>query len=500
MALWFPDWPVQAARSQADITGPLAISAAHRIRVCDAAARAAGVRRGMRVRQARAVCPSLTVLADAPDRDSRMFESIAAGLDDVAAAVEVLRPGLVAVDARAAARYHGDEAGAAELLIDAAARRGVDCLAGIADEISTALIAARVGAVVPAGQGRQFLAGLAVSQLMAETALGCDRDVVESLSQLGIRTLGDLAALPLTAVTTRFGMAGAHCHRIAAAVPERRVAPELPVAGLAVAITPEDPIGRVDEAAFIARSLAAKLHQRLKDAALVCHRLAVAADFSDGQRLARVWRTREALSEQATADRVRWQLDGWLTAGGAGGAITTLRLEPVEVAVPELVGELWSSGADGDQAKRAISRVQSTLGVDAVIQPQLQGGRGVAERISFVPFGEDHGEPDRRAWPGKMLGPLPARLGPELVIELLDRAGRQVAVTAEVLLTATPHSLSGRGVPEHRISGWAGPWPVDASGLRCARLQVMGDNGAGGAPRAWLLIWRERSWSVEAEY
>lgn len=500
MALWFPDWPVQAARSEEGIQGPLAISAAHRIRVCDAAARAAGVRRGMRVRQARAVCPSLTVLTDAPDRDSRMFESIATGLDEVAAAVEVLRPGLVVVDARAAARYHGDEAGAAELLIDAAARQGVDCLAGIADEISTALIAARVGAVVPAGQGRQFLAGLSVNQLVAETALGCDRDVVESLSQLGIRTLGELSALPLTSVTTRFGLAGAHCHRIAAAASERRVAPELPAADLAVGITPEDPIERVDEAAFIARSLAAKLHQRLKDAALVCQRLAVVAELSDGQRLERIWRTREALSEQSTADRVRWQLDGWLTAGGVGSAITTLRLEPVEVAAPELVGELWSSGADGDQAKRAISRVQSTLGVDAVIQPQLKGGRGVAERISFVPFGDDRGEPDRQAWQGKILGPLPARLGPELLVQLLDRTGRPVLVTAEVLLTATPHSLSGRGLAAHRISGWAGPWPVDAPGLRCARLQVMGEDGAGGTPRAWLLIWRERSWQVEAEY
>lgn len=502
MALWFPDWPVQAAVLAEEAAAPLAISSGHRIRVCEATARKSGVRRGMRVRQARAVCPELTVLDDAPDRDSRMFESIAGGLDDVASSVEVLRPGLVVVDARAAGRYHGSEDRAAELLIDAASRRGVDCLAGVADEINTALLAARVGAVVPAGQSAAFLRDRPVHLLVAETALGCDPAVVESLTRLGVGTLGELAALPLNSVTTRFGRAGQHCHRIAGGVPGRRVAPELPAADLAVAITPEEPVERVDAAAFIARSLAAKLHQRLKDAALVCLRLRVVAELSDGQRLERIWRTREALSEQATADRVRWQLDGWLTAGGSAGSggIVTLLLEPVELSAPEAPGELWRDGTDGEQAKRAISRVQSTLGVDAVVQPRLNGGRGVSERIGFVPYGDDRGEPDRGTWPGRILGPLPATLGPEEPVQLSDRWDRPVQVTAEALLSAAPVAVAGRGWGVHRVLGWAGPWPVDAPGQRCARLQVVGQKSGRDTPRAWLLIWRDRSWRVEAEY
>ena len=109
-ALWFPDWPVQAARidhqDTDELPATLAIARQHRIRVCSAAARHAGVRRDMRVRQAQAVCPGLVVLDEDRDRDGRMFESIAAGLT-TRLLHRVLRPGLVVVDAGAAGRFHG---------------------------------------------------------------------------------------------------------------------------------------------------------------------------------------------------------------------------------------------------------------------------------------------------------------------------------------------------------------------------------------------------------
>lgn len=503
LALWFPDWPIQAARSEEprEMPGAVVVVAGQRVLVCNSPARRVGVRRGMRLRQARALCPDLVVFEDNPDRDSRVFESIATGLDEVAAAVEVLRPGLVIVEAGAAARYHGGEDRAAELLIDAAARRGVDCQAGIADQIATALIAARLGQVVAHGQSVAFLHRQPISLLVAETALDCDPGVVATLTQLGVRTLGELAELPRRAVHTRFGRAGEHCHRIAAAAPDRHIAPSLPARDLAVGFTPEEPIERVDTAAFVARSLATTLHQRLQQAALVCLRLKVIAEVSGGRRLERIWRTRQAMGEQATAERVRWQLDGWLSGGGAG-AITGLILEPVEVAAPEPVGELWSEGTDAEQARQVVARVQSTLGVDAVLQPRLRGGRGVAERIGFVSFGEEREDLDHGSWPGRIPGPLPARLGgahPAARVVLVDGAERPVIVTAEALLSSRPQAL-GWGRRRFRVTAWAGPWPVDVPGQRCARLQVVGQAGDEGFPRAWLLRWADRHWRIEASY
>ena len=123
-ALWFPDWPVQAAKLELDdeIEEPVAIASQHRIKVCSRTARALGIRRGMRVRNAQAAAPELTVIEDNPDRDGRMFASLGASLDDVAASVEVLRPGLVIADLESAARFHGSEDRALEMLIDAASR------------------------------------------------------------------------------------------------------------------------------------------------------------------------------------------------------------------------------------------------------------------------------------------------------------------------------------------------------------------------------------------
>jgi len=513
-ALWFPDWPVQAARLESgdELAEPIAIAAHHRIKVCSHAARQLGIRRGMRVRNAQAVAPELTVIEDNPDRDGRMFASLAASFDEVAASVEVLRPGLVVVDVDAAGRFHGSEDKALEMLIDAASRRGIDTQAGAADEIATALIAARVSQVVPPGGSAAFLAAQPLGVLVAEESLAADMDTVKALGQLGITTLGELAKLPPNAVTTRFGTKGMRIHRIASAAPDRRVAPELPVEDLAVAITPEDPIERVDAAAFAARTLAASLHERLKDTGRNCLRLKVVAELHDGTRVERVWRTREPLTEAATADRVRWQLDGWLTNGGSG-AITSLILEPLEFAAPEPVGELWSDGASTDTARRVVERVQSQLGIDAVLQPRLVGGRGVAERVAMVPFGEEPEDVDRQSWPGAIPQPLPARLGggidhPASRIMLIDASGAPVIVTAEAMLNTEPYGLAW-GEKRYLVTGWAGPWPVDADWWtqtelpagRVARMQVVGrEGGEEGAVTGWLLVWSRRSWRVEAVY
>lgn len=541
IALWFPDWPVQAA----GLAAPGAVVAEHRVLACGTAARAAGVRRGMRLRAAQALCPELDVAEADADRDARAFEPVAAGLDEVTASVEVLRPGLAVVSAGGPARFFGGEDAAVERLLDAAARRGVDCLAGVADELSTAVLAARHGRVVAPGASREFLAPLPLAELVAEVALGCDGETAATLVGLGARTAGELAALPGPAVVTRFGAAGARLREVATAAGERLVAPQAGRPDLAVALEPSEPVVRVDAAAFAARQLAARLHARLAEVGVACNRLRVTADFAGGERLTRVWRTREPLTESATADRVRWQLDGWLTAraldaapghpraDGAGSAtgpggdtdpsqaglgqdgvepdahpdpddgLVALTLDPVEVAEPETVAALWGRRTGGEAARRAVERVVSTLGADAVLQPRLIGGRGVAERVELVPYGEAREAPPEGSWPGRIPGPLPARLGagpnhPASRVMLVDAAGRRVAVTAEAELSAAPAGLAW-GERRFLVTGWAGPWPVDRP-EPVARLQVAGEDGADGAAYAWLLIWRAGRWAIEALY
>src|SRR5690349_22811989 len=113
------DWPAVAAAAAAGLppTEPVAVTLANRVVACSAAARAAGVRRGLRRREAQARCPQLHVAAADPARDARHFEGVTAAVDEVVPRAEVLRPALLVLPVRGAARCFGSEQTAAEGLV-----------------------------------------------------------------------------------------------------------------------------------------------------------------------------------------------------------------------------------------------------------------------------------------------------------------------------------------------------------------------------------------------
>ena len=131
---------------------PAAVVVANRVLACSAVARAYGVRRGLRRREAQARCPELVVLARDPDRDARAFEPVVAAVEELAPGVEVVRPGLVVLAAQGPVGYFGGEQAAAERLVDqVAARAGVECQVGFADGLFAAVLAARRGVAVEPG-------------------------------------------------------------------------------------------------------------------------------------------------------------------------------------------------------------------------------------------------------------------------------------------------------------------------------------------------------------
>ncbi|WP_238845886.1 DNA polymerase Y family protein [Nocardia terpenica] len=317
LAVWCPDWPAVAAAAVADVppTRAVVVLHANRVVACSAVARAAGVRRGHKRREAQARCPDLFVAQVDSDRDARLFEPVVAAVDATVPGVEVLRPGLVVLAARGAARYFGSEEAAAERLVDAVAAVGVECQIGIADELSTAVIAARRAALVPPGTGADFLAPLSVSELAVEPSLAAPErgELIDLLHRLGLRRIGDFAALTPGEVASRFGADAIRAHRCARAEPERPPSAAPPPPDLAVEYPCDPPIDRVDAAAFAGRLLATRLHDRLSAAAVACTRLTVVAETAAGEHLSRTWRCAEPLTPTGTADRIRWQLDGWLT-------------------------------------------------------------------------------------------------------------------------------------------------------------------------------------------
>jgi len=545
LAIWCMDWPAVAAAAAAGLpaTAPVAVTLANRVVACSASARAVGVGRGLRRREAQARCPQLHVVAADPTRDARHFESVTAAVDEVVPRAEIMRPGLLVLSVRGAARYFGSEQSAAERLVDAVAAAGAECQVGIADQLPTAVFAARAGRIVEAGRDARFLSALSIRQLATEPSLAEPgrEDLADLLWRMGIRSIGQFAALSRTDVASRFGAGAVTAHRFARGEPTRGPSGREPPADLGVVTNCDPPVDRVDAAAFAGRSLAGELHRRLEATGVGCTRLAIHAVTANGEELQRVWRCAEPLTEDATADRVRWQLDGWLNRSARHqdrptAPITVLRLDPVEVvSAAALQLPLWGSSGDDDRlrARRALVRVQGLLGQEAVQVPVLSGGRGPAERITFIPLGDepvpraDPGQP----WPGQLPEPSPTVLLDDPV-ELFDADGNPVRVTGRGLFSADPARLAAPGGTDPRVasllpagtdsrvaalragrlSWWAGPWPVDErwwdSGQvptqvragRTARVQVLLDGDGDTAGRALLLCYRQRRWYLEGVY
>ncbi|MFI0795549.1 DNA polymerase Y family protein [Micromonospora rubida] len=527
LLLWCPDWPVLAAEIVDGVPaiGAVAVLHANRVVACSERARAEGVRRGLRKREAQGRCPQLTVVDHDPGRDARAFEPVVAAVEEVAAGVEVVRPGACALAARGPSRYLGGEEPAAERIVEHVAQTcAVESQVGIADGVFAAGLAARVGQVVPAGGTPGFLAGLPVEAL-GRPALA------DLLRRLGLRTLGDFAALPAGDVLARFGFDGALAHRLAAGRDHRPLAVRQPPADLAVTADHDEPIDRVDAAAFAARALAERLHDRLAAHGLACTRLGIEAVTAHGQELHRVWRHDGLLTAAAIADRVRWQLDGWLSGStGRPGArparptagIIRLRLVPDGVlAQAGLQPGLWGEvGEERERAHRALSRVQGILGPDAVVTAVLGGGRSPADQVRLVPWGDErlparpggHTWPGQDAlpppvepagsggavgyggairsdavgsggavvgsgravgsggavgsgvppWPGRLPPPSPAVVLPApLAATVYDAVGEPVGVSARLQVSAAPARLVVGTARPVDIVGWAGPWPVD---------------------------------------
>jgi protein ImuB len=401
LALWSPDWPVTAAARAAHIPPhrPAAVIAANRVLACSAVARAHGIRRGLRRREAQARCPELAVLTRDPDRDARAFEPVVVAVEELAPGVEIVRPGLVVLPARGPAGYFDGELAAAERLVDqVAARTGVECQVGVADGLFAAVLAARRGLAVGPGDTPAFLAPLGVEELDRDPAL--DRsELVGLLRRLGLRSLGAFGTLDPEDVASRFGADAVLCHRLARGLDPRPPVRRRPPEELPVEIELDPPVDRVDAAAFAARGLAERLHRTLAGHGLSCTRLGVAARTVSGDQLHRVWRCAEPLTPAGTVDRVRWQLDAWLTrrqvsAADRPGAVSRLWLVPEEtVTAGALQLGLWGGVGEADErAARALVRVQALLGPESVCTAVLGGGRDPGERVRLVPWGDERAD------------------------------------------------------------------------------------------------------------
>jgi protein ImuB len=198
------------------------------------AAEAFGVVPGMRVGEALARCPELRLVPPDPEGVRTLWRRALDRLDRIGAACESDRAGEAFFEGDGLRGIHGghldDVLAAARTAVGRGARLG--CAPGRFSAYAAALrarprrrsasgpggggglavggalgvaVGARGSVTVPARSVQSFLAPLPVGLLRSRAGL---EELPELLERLGIRTLGDFAALPASAVAERFGHPG----------------------------------------------------------------------------------------------------------------------------------------------------------------------------------------------------------------------------------------------------------------------------------------------------
>lgn len=561
IVLWCPDWPIRAVCTDLglDEGEPIALIDHGLVFACSAAARGYGVMRGLKLREAQLRCPHLVVHDYDVELDVRIFEPVVRQVEQAVPGVQVVRPGTLAMRARGPARYYGSEAAAASALLSTLVGLGVQgARVGIADGPFAAEQAARaarapgaahaagdaeatgaaggVGGDGVGGDGVEIIEPAASAAFIAPLPVGLvtDQRTTTLLNRLGVRTLGEFAALPEADVRRRFGAAGAFAHDRASGREQARVLARTPPPEFEAEQHFEPPLDRIDQLAFAFRVGAEAFIQRMRDVRLVCTGLRIEIDDERGGRSSRSWLHPRWFTPADVIDRVRWQLQGaGMADAGLASPIVRLRVIPERIDSTGNHEEgLWGGGPD-ERVHHGLTRVQSMLGHDAVVTASVGGGRMLADRQVLVPWGDRPPERTTDApWPGSLPMLAPASVFRERrPVALLDAKGAEVAIDARGVISAAPERFAvgdigrvGRagatggdiatggaagaaGAPRtdgfgaRPVRAWAGPWPVverwwdPAAAKRVHRFQIVDDDGC-----AWLLVRDGDGWWAEARY
>ena len=369
VAVHVPRLPLLVALLQArrPLDAPVALGPApgapQVIGLCTPAAEAAGVRPGLRVGEALARCPRLDLVVPDPDAASQALERILERLEADGFAVEPIGLDGAAFDARGTLRLHGGPS-AVLRRVKAALPVGADGRVGAAPSLFAALQAAREaprGApLVVDGDVAEFLAPLPAGRLPLSP------DLVAALGDLGLRTMGQIAALPPAAALDRLGFPGLRAWRLARGEPGREPRPRRPPVPLRAAFSFPEPVGALPALEAAARLLLGELAGAARGRGSALRSLALRARLADGGS----W-VRDIALREATADPERLALAALPRLGEVTGPVTGLWIggdASGRVAGHQLTAIASPGEERRARAREAIRQVRAAQGPEAMLR------------------------------------------------------------------------------------------------------------------------------------
>jgi protein ImuB len=360
-----------------------------------AAAEAFGVLAGMRLGEALARCPGLRLVPPDPEGVRGLWNDLLDRLEGIGASVESDRPGQAFFEAGGLAGIHGGHLegvlAATRRALGAREGAGRGARLGAGPSRFSSYAAAQRGRprrsaeVVAAGAVRAFLAPLPVRLLRTRPELG---GIPETLDRLGIRTLGELAALPAPAMAERFGHPGLLALDLARGR-DTPLEPRRPAEPVAERLAlPEAASGPQLEHAL--ELLIARLLARPERRGRALRSVALSARFVEGG----TWRTAVTL-RQASADPKRLQLVLVPKLGELPAPAESIGLEVEAFGPPAREQRRLVEERGSEEARRAH------IG-EAVRQARQAAGAEAALRV--LSLDPDSRLPERRA----VLAPFPA--------------------------------------------------------------------------------------------
>lgn len=532
LVLTVPDWPAVAAAVEHDIAPgrPVAVLHAGKVIAADAPARAAGITAGNNKRAVGYRCPEAHIAVWDEEADNRHFSAGVGALDNLVARFTLLSPGTLAIPLDSLRHGYADEADAVETLVSALVDdTGWEFFPGIADTVFAAVLAAGQARRVEPGQTVDFLSAQPITTL--EYAGAEATALIEVFLQLGLRTLGDLARLAAKDVNARFGAFGRHLHDLASGRAGAPLADHVRGEQLDVELDLDAPTTRSDTLGFLARQLGADLLAKVRRQGLVCTQITIELDAAGGRSSSRTWRI-EDMQENAIADRLRWQAEGWLAGVGRGShpghkprtaqpdpqeldivdepapdaedfsddGIIALRLIAAELTTP--IGATRSLFDENTgQITHTLERLQGLFGPDAVLVPGIQGGWDPAETNLWTPW-QQAAVPERSPaapWPGALHAPRPTTVE-HSAVDVLAADGSPVEARPSGL-GAAPATIRFPTGQTETITDYSGSWPIESGwwdpnrAVYRTRLQVVTDAG-----RALLLSKERGQWYLTGRY
>jgi len=231
------------------------------LREVNLAAQKRDVRPGMTLAQARQHCADISVLEPDLPRYELAWEEVIAILSEYTPLVEPIEPGQAIADLTGCERLWGGIETATRRLVDQIGRQvGIEVWIGLAScRIVAELASTLANGILAVEPGREagFLARLPITTLP-----GVDERLALTFQVLGLKTVGQLAALPGTAVAQRFGAPGKTLHAYARGIDPRPVRPPTPHAAVSVRRDCED--GTPEEAVAVIQRLAGECAAELQ--------------------------------------------------------------------------------------------------------------------------------------------------------------------------------------------------------------------------------------------